>query len=55
MAGVNSMYRFSLSAYVDVFAYSLRKALPDRILNTRLTNVIGTLTQLVYDYGCTGE
>ncbi|KAJ9583316.1 hypothetical protein L9F63_022333, partial [Diploptera punctata] len=54
MAGVNSMYQYSLSAYMGVFAYSLRKALPDTVLARRLNNIIETLTKNVYDYGCTG-
>ncbi|KAJ4435378.1 hypothetical protein ANN_17992 [Periplaneta americana] len=54
MAGVNSMYQYSLSAYMGVFVYSLRKSLPDTILKKRLVNIINTLTKNVYDYGCTG-
>lgn len=54
MAGVNSMYQYSLASYLEVFAYSLRKALPHTILNRRLQNIINTLTKNVYDYGCTG-
>ena len=55
MAAVNSMYQYSLSAYMGVFAYSLRKALPDTVLVKRLTNIINALTKNVYDYGCTGN
>lgn len=54
MAGVNSMYQYSLSSYLEVFSYSLRKALPHTILAKRLKNIIDTLTQNVYNYGCTG-
>ncbi|XP_030756931.1 dynein heavy chain 10, axonemal [Sitophilus oryzae] len=54
MAGVNAMYQYSLASYLEVFAYSLRKALPHTILDRRLYNIITTLTQNVYDYGCTG-
>ncbi|KAF7265371.1 hypothetical protein GWI33_021219 [Rhynchophorus ferrugineus] len=54
MAGVNAMYQYSLGSYLGVFTYSLRKALPHTILNRRLQNIIGTLTQNVYDYACTG-
>lgn len=54
MASVNSMYQYSLSSYLEVFAYSLRKALPHTILSKRLMNIIETLTKNVYDYGCTG-
>lgn len=54
MAGVNSMYQYSLSSYLEVFSYSLRKALPHTILAKRLRNIIDTLTMNVYNYGCTG-
>lgn len=54
MATVNSMYQYSLDSYLKVFAYSLRKALPDSMLSRRLKNIIRTLTKNVYDYGCTG-
>ncbi|XP_028025407.1 dynein heavy chain 10, axonemal [Bombyx mandarina] len=54
MAGVNSMYQYSLSSYLDVFSFSLRKAMPNVILVKRLKNIIDMLTKNVYDYGCTG-
>ncbi|XP_049877279.1 dynein axonemal heavy chain 10 [Pectinophora gossypiella] len=54
MAGVNSMYQYSLSSYLDVFSFSLRKAMPNVILAKRLRNIIDMLTKNVYDYGCTG-
>nr|XP_034180267.1 dynein heavy chain 10, axonemal [Osmia lignaria] len=54
MAMVNSMYQYSLISYVEVFIYSLRKALPDPTLQQRLKNIIPMLTKNVYDYGCTG-
>ncbi|KAJ8717768.1 hypothetical protein PYW07_005698 [Mythimna separata] len=54
MAGVNSMYQYSLSSYLDVFSFSLRKAMPNVILTKRLKNIIDMLTKNVYDYGCTG-
>jgi dynein heavy chain len=55
MAGVNSMYQHSLSAYMAVFTSSLHKAIPHTIISQRLRNVISTLTKSVYGYGCTGE
>lgn len=55
MAGVSSMYQYSLSAYVGVFAYSLLEALPDTELSKRCRNIINILTKNVYDYGCMGE
>lgn len=54
MAMVNPMYQYSLISYVEVFTYSLRKALPDPTLQRRLQNIIPMLTKNVYDYGCTG-
>lgn len=39
----------------QVFAFSLRKAMPNVILARRLRNIIDMLTKNVYDYGCTGE
>ncbi|CAG2067039.1 unnamed protein product, partial [Timema podura] len=54
MAVVNSMYQYALSAYLGVFTYSLRKALPDTSQGKRLSNIINTLTANVYEYGCTG-
>jgi hypothetical protein len=55
MAGVNYMYQYSLSAYMEVFTAALRKALPDATVSRRVSNIISTLTKTVYDYGCTGE
>ena len=55
MARVNSMYQYSLSAFMEVFTASLRKAIPDAIVSRRVTNVINTFTKSFYDYGCTGE
>ncbi|XP_043285223.1 dynein axonemal heavy chain 10 [Venturia canescens] len=54
MATVNSMYQYSLSSYLEVFIYSLKKSLPDPALVKRLRNIINTLTKNVYEYGCTG-
>ncbi|XP_028981786.1 dynein heavy chain 10, axonemal [Diachasma alloeum] len=54
MAVVNSMYQYSLTSYLEIFTYSLKKALPNHILGHRLRNIISTLTKNVYDYGCTG-
>ncbi|KAI5616269.1 dynein heavy chain 10, axonemal [Silurus asotus] len=54
MALVNSMYQYSLSSFLEVFDFSLRKSLPDSILSKRLKNIMNTLTLNVYNYGCTG-
>lgn len=55
MAAINSMYQYSLAAYLDVFNHSLRYSLPDSHLPKRLRNIIDTLTMNVYNYACTGE
>jgi dynein heavy chain len=54
MAVINTMYQYSLSAYLEVFNHSLRKSLPDSLLQKRLKNIIDTLTHNVYNYACTG-
>ena len=55
MALVNSMYQYSLASYLELFDFSLRKALSDSVLPQRLKNIINTLTYSVYNYGCTGK
>nr|XP_028567040.1 dynein heavy chain 10, axonemal isoform X2 [Podarcis muralis] len=54
MALVNTMYQYSLTAFLDVFGLSLRKSIPDTIVAKRLRNIMDTLTFNVYNYGCTG-
>ncbi|XP_012518857.1 PREDICTED: dynein heavy chain 10, axonemal [Propithecus coquereli] len=54
MALVNSMYQYSLVAFLEVFGLSLKKSLPDSILTKRLKNIMDTLTFNIYNYGCTG-
>ncbi|XP_062814743.1 dynein axonemal heavy chain 10 isoform X2 [Anolis carolinensis] len=54
MALVNTMYQYSLAAFLDVFGLSLRKSMPDTILAKRLRHIMDTLTFNVYNYGCTG-
>ncbi|XP_056113379.1 dynein axonemal heavy chain 10 [Rhinichthys klamathensis goyatoka] len=54
MALVNSMYQYSLASFLEVFDLSLSKSLPNTILPNRLKNIMDTLTQNVYNYGCTG-
>ncbi|KAL1274160.1 hypothetical protein QQF64_026974 [Cirrhinus molitorella] len=54
MALVNTMYQYSLASFLEVFDLSLSKSLPNAILSTRLKNIMDTLTQNVYNYGCTG-
>ncbi|XP_050426983.1 dynein axonemal heavy chain 10-like [Adelges cooleyi] len=54
LSSVNAMYQYSLVAYLQVFTTSLKKSLPDMILKKRLMNIINTLTEYLYEYGCTG-
>ena len=54
MAAINTMYQYSLSAYLSVFNHSLTHSLPDTHLPKRLRNIIDTLTLNVYNYACTG-
>ena len=55
LSTINSMYQYSLSAYLEQFEHSLKKSMPDTILQKRLRNIMETLTHNVYDYGCTGN
>ncbi|GAB1598225.1 dynein axonemal heavy chain 10 isoform X2 [Argonauta hians] len=54
MSLIDNMYQYSLTAYLHVFKHSLKKSLPDAVLKKRLSNIMGTLTHNIYDYGCTG-
>uniref|UniRef100_A0A5K3F2S1 AAA_lid_1 domain-containing protein n=1 Tax=Mesocestoides corti TaxID=53468 RepID=A0A5K3F2S1_MESCO len=50
---VDAMYQFSLSAFMQVFLKSLKKAMPNNSLPKRLDNIKSTLTYFVFSYGCT--
>ncbi|CAM4852615.1 unnamed protein product [Rotaria socialis] len=54
MSLINTMYQYSLTSYLDVFEFSLRKSIPDANLERRLKNIMNTLTLNMYNYGCTG-
>ncbi|KAK3083644.1 hypothetical protein FSP39_000711 [Pinctada imbricata] len=54
MSTINTMYQYSLDSYLEVFELSLKKSMPDAILQKRLRNIMDTLTHNVYNYGCTG-
>ena len=54
MAAINTMYQYSLNAYLTVFNHSLHHSLPDSHLPKRLKYIIDTLTLNVYNYACTG-
>ncbi len=55
MSTINNMYQYSLSSYLEVFEFSLRKATADANLEKRLKNIMHTLTTNVYNYGCSGN
>jgi hypothetical protein len=55
LSTINTMYQYSLDAYLGVFELSLKKSMPDAILQKRLKNIMDTLTHNIYNYGCTGE
>ncbi|OAF67720.1 1-alpha DHC [Intoshia linei] len=54
ISSINNMYQYSLSAYLNVFRFSLKRSMPDTLLNNRLNNIMDTLTFNIYNYGCTG-
>ena len=54
LSSINTMYQYSLSSYLEQFEHSLKKSMPDTILQKRLKNIMDTLTHNIYDYGCTG-
>jgi len=54
MSLINTMYQYSLTSYLDVFEFALKKSIPDSNLERRLSNIMNTLTLNVYNYGCTG-
>uniref|UniRef100_A0A1I8GN74 Dynein heavy chain 10, axonemal n=1 Tax=Macrostomum lignano TaxID=282301 RepID=A0A1I8GN74_9PLAT len=54
LSTISTMYQYSLAAYLEVFQFSLRKSLPDAVLQKRLSNIMDTLTHNIYNYGCTG-
>lgn len=55
LSTINTMYQYSLDAYLGVFELSLKKSMPDAILQKRLKNIMDTLTHNIYNYGCTGD
>ncbi|KAL5967127.1 Dynein heavy chain 10 axonemal [Taenia solium] len=54
MATINPMYQFALSTYIALFEDALHRSMPDTALGKRLDNIISKLTEVVYNYGCTG-
>eukprot|EP01135_Chromosphaera_perkinsii_P009070 Nk52_evm1s1607 gene=Nk52_evmTU1s1607 len=54
LAIINPMYQYSLKSYIGNFDKALSKAMPSTVLQTRLDNIIDTLTFMIYNYACTG-
>jgi dynein heavy chain len=53
LSTINTMYQYSLGSYLQVFNASLAEAPMDSLIETRLSNIIDTLTYNVYCYVCT--
>ncbi|KAG9396016.1 Dynein heavy chain and region D6 of dynein motor [Carpediemonas membranifera] len=53
LSNISPMYEYSLNSFLEVFINSLRQAEQDPNLQSRLVNIIDTLTVNVYDYTCT--
>ena len=47
-------FKYSLTSFLEVFEFSLKKSMPDSIVLKRLKNIMDTLTHNIYNYGCTG-
>lgn len=54
LSQISTMYQYSLAAYMGVFMMALSTSRKDSILNNRLKNIKEKLTQLVYEFVCTG-
>jgi len=53
LSTINTMYQYSLGSYLQVFNLSLAEAPMDSLIETRLSNIIDTLTYNLYCYVCT--
>ena len=51
---MDRLYFLYAMLHVKVFEFSLRKSMPDTVVQRRLRNIMDTLTHNVYNYGCTG-
>ncbi|KAI9102678.1 dynein heavy chain and region D6 of dynein motor-domain-containing protein [Phlyctochytrium arcticum] len=54
LSTINSMYEYSLAAFLEVFSLSLHRSKPDANLSKRLSKIMDTLKYAVYNYACTG-
>jgi len=54
LSNIESMYEYSLAAYMTVFHKALDTSRPDSILVNRLRIIKNRLTTLVYDFACMG-
>jgi dynein heavy chain len=54
LSNINSMYEYSLDAFLQVFGKSLDRSKHDTVLSRRLANIIDHLKYNIYNYACTG-
>jgi dynein heavy chain len=54
LSTIMKMYEISLSSFLNVFHTSLDKAKRDVVLDKRLRYMIQSITEMMYDYTCTG-
>ena len=50
IAHVNSMHQLSLNQFLGKFFQSIEEAELDQITQTRINNIVGTLTTICYQY-----
>ena len=54
LSTILKMYEISLNSFLNVFHTSLAQAKPDVVLDSRLRHMTRSITELMYDYTCTG-
>ena len=54
LSTILKMYETSLSSFLTVFHAALDNAKKDVVLETRMRNMITSITEVLYDYTCTG-
>jgi dynein heavy chain len=54
LANISSMYEISLNSFLEVYHKALKSAKRDVVLENRLKHLSSSITDLLYDYTCTG-
>ncbi|CAM9109021.1 unnamed protein product [Choristocarpus tenellus] len=54
LAAIMSMYEISLDSFLGVFSAALDAAKRDVVLDSRINNMVNSVTRNIYDYTCTG-